>query len=334
MATIRKRNQKWQVQVRRHGAPALNRTFTTKRDADTWAREIEMKIERQDLLPNARNGAFPTFAALLERYRETVTPKKRSAPVERYRIGLILRHDLAKFSADQLTTEVITAFRDERLKSVSGDTVRQDLVLIHQVLETARREWGLGLTHNPASEVRKPRPAPGRTRRLVNDEERRLWQALAMLRSDSVRDAILFALASGMRRGEILRMEWTHVDYRLRVLTIPETKNGYPRIIPLSDGALSILERRKAKTEGSRAIFQTSANALKLAWRRLREREGFADLRFHDLRHEAISRFFEAGLSLPEVALISGHRDPRMLLRYTHMFAARIAEKLSVKVKN
>jgi integrase len=69
-------------------------------------------------------------------------------------------------------------------------------------------------------------------------------------------------------------------------------------------------------------------DAAKMAWKRLVKRAGLKDLRFHDLRHEAISRFFERGLSVPEVALISGHRDPRMLFRYTHPRAEDIAAKL------
>jgi integrase len=75
-------------------------------------------------------------------------------------------------------------------------------------------------------------------------------------------------------------------------------------------------------------VFAISANAFRLAWDRLRVRAGITDLHFHDLRHEAISRFFEKGLNVPEVALISGHRDPRMLFRYTHPKPHLIAEKL------
>jgi integrase len=71
-----------------------------------------------------------------------------------------------------------------------------------------------------------------------------------------------------------------------------------------------------------------SANAFRLAWERVKRRAGVEDFRFHDLRHEAISRFFEIGLSVPEVALISGHRDPRMLFRYTHLRPETIARKL------
>jgi integrase len=75
-------------------------------------------------------------------------------------------------------------------------------------------------------------------------------------------------------------------------------------------------------------VFPISANAVRLAWKRARDKAGISDLRFHDLRHEAISRFFEMGLSVPEVALISGHKDPRMLFRYTQLRAENVAAKL------
>jgi integrase len=80
--------------------------------------------------------------------------------------------------------------------------------------------------------------------------------------------------------------------------------------------------------EAGDLLFPVTANAFRLAWERLRRRAGIAGLRFHDLRHEAVSRFFEKGLSMPEVASISGHRDPRMLMRYTHPKAEIIAQKL------
>jgi len=75
--------------------------------------------------------------------------------------------------------------------------------------------------------------------------------------------------------------------------------------------------------------FPVNANAFRLAWERLRKRADLCDLRFHDLRHEAISRFFEMGLSIPEVAVISGHKDARMLFRYTHLRAEDLVKKIN-----
>jgi Phage integrase family len=122
-----------------------------------------------------------------------------------------------------------------------------------------------------------------------------------------------------MRRGEILNMHWRDVSFEKRTLRIPITKNGHARTIPLSSCALALLRTLSdARTLGTERILPITENAAKMAWKRLAKRARLEDLRFHDLRHEAISRFFEKGLNVPEVALISGHRDPRMLFRYTH----------------
>lgn len=86
---------------------------------------------------------------------------------------------------------------------------------------------------------------------------------------------------------------------------------------------LSALPRRQDR------LYPLTAMALRLAWNRVHERSGMPDLRFHDLRHEATSRFAEMGLTSAELAIISGHRDPRMLMRYTHLRPSELARKLS-----
>jgi integrase len=130
-----------------------------------------------------------------------------------------------------------------------------------------------------------------------------------------------------MRRGEILAIQWSHLNQEQRTLTIPTTKTGQPRTIPLSARALAILaNQRLAKTERP---FPLTVNAFAMAWKRLLKQSKLVNLHFHDLRHEAVSRFFEIGLAVPEVALISGHKDYRMLARYTHLRAEDVAAKLS-----
>jgi integrase len=128
-----------------------------------------------------------------------------------------------------------------------------------------------------------------------------------------------------MRRGELLRLRWADLDLDNNTLHIPVAKNGSPRTIPLSSEAVGILET-VPKVEDR--VFPTTASAVSQSWRRLVKRAGIEDLHFHDLRHEAISRFFELGLSIAEVALISGHKDVRQLFRYTHLRAEDVAKKL------
>ena len=108
---------------------------------------------------------------------------------------------------------------------------------------------------------------------------------------------------------------------------LPLTKNGSSREVPLSTKAAQVLARQRQRND-TPSPFPVTANGFRLAWERLRNRAGLSDLRFHDLRHEAISRFFELGLNIPEVAVISGHKDPRMLFRYTHLKAEELARKL------
>lgn len=120
-------------------------------------------------------------------------------------------------------------------------------------------------------------------------------------------------------------MKWHDIDVQRRLLIVPGAKNGHSRTIPLTLTAVATL---KSTAETNEKVFPITPNALRLAWDRLIERGSIADLHFHDLRHEAISRFLEMGLTIPEVALISGHRDLRMLMRYAHASCSRITAQL------
>src|SRR5262249_16626953 len=137
---------------------------------------------------------------------------------------------------------------------------------------------------------------------------------------------IQLAIETGMRRSELLAMRWDDVNVEARTVLLRTTKNGFPRTVPLSTYALKLI---KDAPRCGPNVFMVSANALRLAWERLKRRAGVSGLRFHDLRHEAVSRFFERGLNIPEVAMISGHGDPRMLFRYTHPKRAEVAAKLA-----
>ena len=205
---------------------------------------------------------------------------------------------------------------------------------MHAVFQIARQEWDIPLQENPVARVRKPRAPAGRERRLTTEEQAAIIEACADCRNDCLEPAVLLAIETGMRRGEILNIRWRDFDVDNGLLRIPETKTDTPRTIPLTEKAVAILAvRHKPKMKPDAELFPVAANAFKLAWQRCKRRAArhvasVADLRFHDLRHEAVSRFFELGLSVPEVAAISGHKDPRMLFRYTHLKAEEIVGKL------
>lgn len=190
----------------------------------------------------------------------------------------------------------------------------------------AKGEWSIPLRANPLKTIKLPADSKARDRRLQDDDGEGLMKAMTTPSAWYLRPLITLAIETGMRRGELLSIEWKDVDLSAPTIRILKTKNGHPRTIPLTPKAVEILSSLERKDD---RVFPVTPNAVRLAWERLRKRAGLEDLRLHDVRHEAVSRFFEYGLTVPEVALISGHRDPRMLSRYTHLRPEKVAEKLA-----
>ena len=140
-----------------------------------------------------------------------------------------------------------------------------------------------------------------------------------------------------MRRGEILNIKRSHIDFKKSVLLIPSTKTDTPRTIPLSTDAVTVLRKqlRVSQYESGAVIppheptvFDYQPRGLSGEFLKLCRRKGIENLHFHDLRHEATSRLFEKGLNPVEVATITGHKDTRMLMRYTHLRAEDLVERL------
>ena len=330
MASIRKRNGRWQVQVRRRGCSGLAKSFTLRADALEWARETERSAERRGLRTDPKLLDQMTVRDLLTRYRDTVVPKKRGAQIETIIINAFLRDQIAKKKLSEIGQEHFATYRDQRLKAVKSATINRELGLIHHAFKIAQTEWGISLALNPLANIQKAPADRARERRLSGDELERLLEALKQSRNPLLAGVIRFAIATGMRRGELLNARWKDLNWQLGTLHIPLTKNGEPRTIPLSFEARRVLVELAIAWQGQDRIFPTTAEAVKQAWKRLTKRAEITDLHFHDLRHEAITRFFERGLSIPEVALISGHKDPRMLFRYTHLKAEDVAKKLNI----
>lgn len=324
MATITKRGSSWFAQVRRKGFTPRYKSFKLKSDAQRWAREQELTIGA-GAAPSDYSRRY-TLRELLDRYITEVTARKRGAHSEKLRIGKMQRAPIASLSVDALTPAAVAAYRDNRLAVVKPGTVRRELVILHHVIEVASKEWGIHIAANPVARISRPVVRDQRDRRLEVGELERLRHALTATRNPYLSLVVEFALATGMRRGEILSLEWSDIDLETRVATVRRSKNGLCRRVPMCDGAIAVL---LAADQAKPRVFDITADAIKNGWARLQARAETTGLRFHDLRHEAISRFFEHGLSVAEVSHISGHRDLRMLSRYTHLRAEDIALKLS-----
>lgn len=325
MASIRRRNGKWQVQVRRHGLNPQSKTFHNRSDALQWARETEVEADRGNLNQTFRTHAVPSLFKAIDRYLNEVTPRKKSADAERYVLRAFQRQKMCQKPINEVRTADFVGYRESRLSSVSPSGLRRELNSIRHVFETARNEWGIPLGENPISRLRIVGADQSRTRRLIGDEKARLLNSAAGQRNPFLAPIIRFALETAMRRGELLALRWDDIDTAMRVIAIRSSKNGHSRSIPLSNEALKVI-RGLANTQNR--VFPISTSCLRMAWDRLTRKAKLHDLHFHDLRHEAISRYFEKGLTVPEVASISGHREIRMLLRYAHAEQTRVVDKL------
>jgi Site-specific recombinase XerD len=248
---------------------------------------------------------------------------KQGAKVEGYKLAMMAQMSLGGLRVADVTSKAIATYRNERLAKVANSTVRSELSLIRRTLEYARREWGFELAHNPAALVTLPPPGMARDRRLQAGEYEALRTQLA--NHPLVWAFVQFAIETAMRRGEILGLTWRHVNLTQRTVHLPLTKNGKPRTVPLTDGALEVLE--KLPQQGER-VFPIDISALRWAWTEACRKADLKDLRLHDLRHEGVSRLFEMGLSVPEVQMISGHKTVTCLFRYTNMRPLDLARKL------
>jgi integrase len=170
--------------------------------------------------------------------------------------------------------------------------------------------------------------AKGRKRRLREGEEAVILEACDRGRNRWLRPLVILAIETAMQRGELVGLLWEHVDFHKRVAHLPQTKNGDSRDVPLSLRATATLKALSLERGEHRGVLPVSGNVARFAWEHLRVRAGCPDLRIHDLRHEAVSRLFERGLNIAEVAAISGHKEMKMLQRYTHLRAAYLVARL------
>ena len=326
MATIRKRHNNYQVQIRRKDALPFSKTFATKKEATSWIKAIKEHSQHDTAIPVLQPSL--TLQDLIERYLKEVVVHKRSCTIEQYILRACLRQAWVRCSVHSLRSSTFAQYRDERLRSVKPATISRELGLLSHVFTIAMTEWNLPLTDNPLQNVRRPTICNARDRRLTKQEETILFQKVQTCSVEYMYPILVLALETAMRQGEILSMQWSHVDWNTHVVTLPLTKNGTMRRVPLSHKAITMLrEYHKGHTD-SLAVFTVTRNAFKKTWQRLMKRCSFTDLRFHDLRHEATSRLFEKGLNVMEVASITGHKDVRMLFRYTHPRAETLAQKL------
>lgn len=321
----------FQLRVRRKGARVQVITFDTAEQAEQARLKIESELS-VSIIRDYASAAQTTLRDLMARYRDDVVPGHKGADVERTRINRILRTEAfvdKKLAA--LCTEDLQDFITDRLTEVAPATVDRDLDVLSQVIRYAADVWKIAAAESPFVGLHRPKYFNERDRRLLPDEEQLLLKAARADENPYVEPAIILALETAARRGELLSIRKCDVFLEERYAYLRDTKNGRPRKVPLTTRALQVCQALMADCIAEdEPLLKLTANALKIAFfRRVVPASGIEDLHFHDLRHEAISRLAESGqFQLIELQAISGHRDTRMLLRYAHLCCGNLAEKM------
>lgn len=329
---------KWRAQVR-HQGQSTSRVFSLKAQAKSWASEVERKIERGENVSRSGPSRLKTFGHLIDLHiadmHEVAKPLRRS---KAYSLDLLDRK-LGQKLITSLNRPSLVEYGRSRAREGAGPcTVGAEISYIKTILTHAAAVHGVVVS---VEEVDLARVAltrlsivgksGERSRRPTEDELEQLfecfdnWKRLTMPMTRIVK----FAIATAMRESEITSITWKDLDKRRRTVLVrdrkdPREKDGNHQIVPLTDlsgyDAWDLIEEQRPFAFSDKApIFPYNSRSVGAAFRRARKKCDIEDLKFHDMRHEATSRFFEAGLTIERVALITGHKDWKMLRRYTHL---------------
>lgn len=360
MGSIRKKGEgQFEARVKRSKPVQLNmsKSFKTEREAREWLNEVEHKLDVGQ--PVSRRAESILFSEACSdfligyrpRHGETVSDNDKQ-------LVAAINHHLGAFTITALTHERIQGFVDllsktpiagqekkkphpyyngDRVRTYSPSTVRKHYFAIKKVVE-----WHSAHAKYPIDgALFRNHIIPGawkgkRNRRLEEGELERIIEAVkdGYDHYDAWPLIINFALVTAARAQEILMAKWSDINESRRVWNIPaeNSKTGVARQIPLGKRALEIFVKMKAlRKEGEPRVFWqwSNSNTLSKAWRRLCHRAKVDDLKFHDLRHESVSRLFEkTTLSDAEIMSITGHTSAKILLGYAHLRPTYLADKM------
>jgi integrase len=344
---VRQRNgckYQWQAVIKIKGYAHVYRTFSSKKDAVKFDKETEAAMRRGDYLELNESGCT-TIETLAQTYIELVSPTKKNE-VEDVRLMKVVIAKFGKYYLSNVKQLMIKNWLDDlQAKGLAGSTINHHLSALSSLIETAIKEWGYALPANPAKLVKRKPAGKARDRRLTDGEEELILAECKLSRNQWLYPAVLLSVFTAMRQGELFKLQWEDVNLESQVAMLYDTKNGEDRAVPLSSHAVRTFKEIPGKHQGK--VFKCSQHGVASSMRNAIERakvkylkdcetkgippvEGFLEnIRLHDLRHEATSRFFElGGLNMMEVASITGHKTLSQLKRYTHLKASTLAQKL------
>jgi integrase len=315
----RKDSPYWWVKLTPRSGPSIQRSTGT---ADKVAsREFHDKL-KASLWDQERLGIKPkrTWREAVVRWLEETSEKATHREDKK---KLVWLHGfLGDLTLDEITLDVIDRIRSAKLKEVSKGTCNRYLALVRAILRRARDEWEW---IEKVPKVRLFKETINRERSLTPDQAQRLIEELP----EHQREVVLFALATGLRQNNVLRLEWTQVNLDQSHAWIQgwQSKNRRPIAVPLNATALAVLRRQVGKHPTRVFTFRgqplNSANTK--AWQAAKARAGIEDFRWHDLRHTWATWQRQAGTPTHELQRLGGWRTSSMVERYAHLAPDHLA---------
>lgn len=333
MAYIRKRFGKWQVEIKRKNTKSVFKAFIQKSSASKWAKEIEYQLDREQY-EDFSDSAKLSLGDILIRYRDEITPTKKSKDTETYKINLMLRHKIAKVRLLDLKTKHVLDFKNEiklndgKYYPRASSTINKYVHYIHTVWEVAKINWAISLPPlNPASLVKKEKVKDKIDRILTTEEYQDLLSACTKSNLVFLHDMVEFAYLTAMRFGEITKLKTRDIDFIKGTAFLSDTKNGESRLVPMTNRALEIAKKYRFQSN----LFPITRDKCRHYFEQAMKRAEINQFRFHDLRACAITNLFLNGWSIAEVSVVSGHKTWSELQRYTRIKASDLIVKINKK---
>ncbi len=316
MATIRRSGSGWQVLIRRKNyVGPRSRTFHSKDLAQSWANAVEERTKK--VFPN-----IPiTLGEAINDYIKGPLLLHRSAENEKYPLRVTAESWLGDIPLKDLQIKHFAVWRDERLLKVKPNTAMRELRILRVLIDWARDERGAEIKDNPARNLRVRGTGDVRAPFFTDQNEKRLLYELSQMSNPNHLRLTKLALATSFRRSELLSLTWRNIDLKKKLLYMYrkncaaiDNSSGM-RLVPLPEKAQKILEELQRR-DGK--VIELSKGSARHGFDKARKKAGLETLRFHDLRHVAISRMWSSGMNALEISACSGHRDIKMLMRYSH----------------
>lgn len=250
----------------------------------------------------------------------------------------------------EVTSSRISAYKAYlRDKGLSPATINLHRGFLSHAFKKAVREWEW-VKENPVEKVSREKVRNARVRWLTLEEEGKLLESCVIYATGKenvqiphywFQEIVLFDLNTGMRMGEVLSLEWPHVDLFRKTVTVMRSKNGEKRTIPLNQAAYELLKAKsKVRDIRSKYVFISEAGTkiddrnLRRAFYNALDKAGIEDFRFHDLRHTFATRLAQAGIDLYKIAKLLGHKTIAMTQRYSHHYPESLRDGVAVLDNN